>query len=96
MRLVWWAQGASESDSSTEFPKTRFAIIDVAHEDLAHRPMSVVGLVFREEQAGYLAGHLAALVLGLSAGEDVISSVGGQRVPAVERWIAGSPPGAKP
>jgi basic membrane protein A and related proteins len=78
-----------------EFPETRFAIIDVAHDDLAHRPKNVVGLVFREEQAGYLAGHLAALVLTLSPGEEVISSVGGLRVPAVERFIAGYQAGAR-
>jgi len=77
------------------FPETRFAIIDVAHHDLAHRPKNVVGLAFREEQAGYLAGHLAALVLTLSPGEEVISSVGGQRVPAVERFIAGYQAGAR-
>jgi len=80
---------------ATGFPETRFAIIDVAHDDLAHRPKNVVGLVFREEQAGYLAGHLAALVLTLSPGEEVISSVGGQRVPSVERLIAGYQAGAR-
>ena len=80
---------------ATEFPETRFAIIDFVHDDLAHRPKNVVGLVFREEQAGYLAGHLAALVLTLSPGEEVISSVGGQRVPAVERFIAGYQAGAR-
>ena len=80
---------------ATEFPETRFAIIDLAYDDLAHRPTNVVGLVFREEQAGYLAGHLAALVLTLSPGEEVISSVGGQRVPAVQRFIAGYQAGAR-
>ena len=81
---------------ATEFPETRFATIDFAHEDLAHRPTNVLGLVFREEQAGYLAGHLAALVLTLSPGEEVISSVGGQRgVPAVEKFIAGYQAGAR-
>jgi basic membrane protein A len=80
---------------ATGFPETRFAIIDFAHDDLAHRPTNVVGLVFREEQAGYLAGHLAARVLTLSPGEEVISSVGGQRVPAVERFIAGYEAGAR-
>ena len=80
---------------ATGFPETRFAIIDVAHVDLAHRPKNVVGLVFREEQAGYLAGHLAALALTLSPGEEVISSVGGRRVPAVERFIAGYQAGAR-
>ena len=78
-----------------EFPETQFAIIDVAHEDLAQRPANVLGLVFSEEEAGYLAGHLAALVLTLSPGEEVISSVGGQRVPAVERYIAGYQAGAR-
>ena len=79
---------------ATEFPETRFAIFDVAHDDLAHRPKNVLGLVFSEEQAGYLAGHLAALMLTLSPGEEVISSVGGQRVPAVEKFIAGYQAGA--
>jgi basic membrane protein A len=80
---------------ATEFPETRFASIDFAHDDLAHRPTNVVGLVFREEQAGFLAGHLAAVVLTLSPGEAVISSIGGQRVPAVERYIAGYEAGAR-
>jgi basic membrane protein A len=80
---------------ATGFPETRFAIIDFAHDDLAHRPKNVVGLEFREEQAGYLAGHLAALVLTLSPGEEVISSVGGQRLPSVERFIAGYQAGAR-
>jgi basic membrane protein A and related proteins len=80
---------------ATGFPETRFAIFDIAHDDLAHRPKNVLGLMFSEEQAGYLAGHLAALVLALSPGEEVISSVGGQRLPAVERWIAGYQAGAR-
>jgi basic membrane protein A len=80
---------------ATGFPETRFAVLDVAHDELAHRPKNVLGLVFSEEQAGYLAGHLAALVLTLSPGEEVISSVGGQRVPAVERFIAGYQAGAR-
>src|SRR5262245_30261421 len=80
---------------ATGFPETRFAIIDVAHDDVAHRPKNVLGIVFSEEQAGYLAGCLAALVLTLSPGEEVISSIGGQRVPAVERFIAGYQAGAR-
>jgi len=77
------------------FPETRFAVIDAVHSALAHRPENVQGLVFSEEQAGYLAGHLAARALALSPGDDVISSVGGERVPAVERFIAGYQAGAK-
>jgi basic membrane protein A and related proteins len=77
------------------FPETRFAMIDFAHDDLPHRPKNALGLVFQEDQAGYLAGHLAALVLTLSPGEEVISSVGGQPVPAVEKYIAGFQAGAR-
>ena len=80
---------------ATGFPESRFAIIDFAHDDLAHRPENVVGLAFRSEQAGYLAGRLAALVLTLSPGGEVISSVGGERIPGVERWIAGYQAGAR-
>src|SRR5690349_7887186 len=77
------------------FPETRFAMLDGAHDELAHRPSNVLGPAFSAEQAGYLAGHLAALVLTLSPGEEVISSVGGERVPGVERWINGYQAGAR-
>jgi basic membrane protein A and related proteins len=87
---------ASAVDSvATRFPETRFAIIDCGHSDRADRPKNVLDIAFSGEQAGYLAGHLAALVLTLSPGEEVISSVGGQRIPPVERWIAGYQAGAK-
>jgi len=80
---------------ATRFPETKFAIIDAAQKALAHRPKNVQGLVFSEEEAGYLAGHLAALVSARSRGDDVISSIGGQRVPSVERFIAGYQAGAR-
>jgi basic membrane protein A len=76
------------------FPETRFAIIDVAHDTSARHPPNVLGLAFSAEQAGYLAGHLAARVLTLSPGKEVVSAVGGERVPGVERWIAGYEAGA--
>lgn len=80
---------------ATAFPETRFAIIDAAHDELADCPKNVLGLAFSAEQAGYLAGHLAALVLTLSPGEAVISSVGGEQIAGVERWIAGYQAGAR-
>ena len=73
---------------ATGFPGTRFAIIDVAHDQLAHRPKNVLGLAISAEQAGFLAGHLAARVLTLSTGREVVSAVGGERVPWVARWFA--------
>jgi basic membrane protein A len=86
---------AAIDKGATAFPETRFAMLDGAHDDLAHRPNNVLGLAFSAEQAGYLAGHLAALVLTLSPGEEVISSVGGERLPGVERWITGYEAGAR-
>ena len=80
---------------ATGFPETRFAIIDAAHPDRVDRPKNVLDISFGQEQAGYLAGHLAALVLTLSPGEEVISSVGGQPFPSVQRFIAGYQAGAR-
>jgi basic membrane protein A len=88
------AQRAVDS-VATGFPETRFAIIDCSPADRADRPENVLDVSFSAEQAGYLAGHLAALLLALAPGDEVISSVGGQRLPVVERWIAGYEAGAR-
>ena len=87
--------GAAVDAVALRFPDTRFATIDVEHEVLAHQPPNVRGVAFGEEQAGFLAGYLAALALTLSPGENVISSIGGIPVPAVERYIAGYEAGAR-
>jgi basic membrane protein A and related proteins len=80
---------------ASRFSETRFAIIDAPHHELPHGPKNVQSLVFAEEEASYLAGCLAALMVGDAPGDHVISSVGGQPVPAVERLIAGYQAGAK-
>src|SRR5262249_22852798 len=54
------------------FPKTKFAIVDVANGDLAGKPKNVLGLLFREEQVGYLAGYLAGLEAKRLPGRDVV------------------------
>jgi basic membrane protein A len=77
------------------FPKTRFAIVDVANGDLAGKPKNVLGLLFREEQVGYLAGYLAGLEAKRKPGKDVISSVAGEKQPPVDRFIAGYQAGAR-
>jgi basic membrane protein A len=79
---------------AVRFPETRFAIVDAPHEDLEHRPANVQALVFREQEAAYLAGFLAALMLELQPGGDTISAVGGQPVPSVQRLLAGYRAGA--
>jgi basic membrane protein A len=77
------------------FPDTHFAIVDVANEDLAGKPKNVLGLLFREEQVGYLAGYLAGLEAKRLPGKDVVSSVAGEKQPPVDRFIAGYQAGAK-
>jgi len=77
------------------FPKTHFAIVDVANSDLAGKPKNVLGLLFHEEQVGYLAGYLAGLEAKRLPGRDVVSSVAGEKQPPVDRFIAGYQAGAK-
>jgi basic membrane protein A len=77
------------------FPDTKFAIVDVSYKDLKDAPDNVRGLLFREEQVGYLAGYLAGLEAKRLPGPDVVSSVGGQKQPPVDRFIAGFQAGAK-
>jgi basic membrane protein A and related proteins len=92
---VGYAQGPAVDNVAPRFPKTKFEIIDVDQASLKHRPKNVLGLLFREEQIGYLTGYLAALVSRDEAGPDVISSVGGVKEPPVDRFIAGYQAGAR-
>ncbi len=82
-----------------KFPNVKFAIVDVDQTSLPHKPSNVRGLLFREQQVGYLAGYLAALVAKQGIGPArpglVISTVGGQKQPPVDRFIAGYQAGAK-
>ena len=59
------------------------------------KPANVRGLLFKENEAGYLVGYLAALVVKEKGGDQVISSVGGQKIPPVDAYIAGYQAGAK-
>jgi len=76
-----------------QFPKTNFAIVDVSNADEGHLK-NVEGLLFKEQQVGYLAGYAAALA-AKARGANVVSSVGGQKQPPVDRFIAGYQAGAK-
>ena len=82
-----------------EYPETNFAIVDVPIEAVPGTPKNVRGLIFKEQEGGYLAGYLAGLVqtseLERLQPELVVSSVGGQKIPPVDRYIAGYQAGAK-
>jgi basic membrane protein A and related proteins len=97
-----FAIGGEEVDDEVQvarrFPHTRFAIIDVSTHALRvrHPPANLVGLVFTEQQVGYLAGYLAALMEDRRPRPHVVSTVGGfSFVPPVLRYIAGFQAGAR-
>jgi basic membrane protein A and related proteins len=79
---------------ASKFPNTKFAIIDVDATTLKHKPKNVEGLLFKEQEAGYLAGYMAGLYMKDNGGT-AIGSVGGQKIPPVDHYIAGYQAGAK-
>jgi basic membrane protein A len=79
---------------ATKVPNTNFAIVDFPAEGLKDKPKNVEGLLFKEQEAGYLAGYLAAL-WAKDNNAKVISTVGGQKIPPVDHYIAGYQAGAK-
>ena len=90
---VGFAQGDAIATTAKKYPDTSFAIVDVDQASLKGKPANVVGLLFREEQVGYLTGYLAALE-AKRAGANRISAVGGFKEPPVDRYIAGYRAGA--
>jgi basic membrane protein A and related proteins len=91
---VGFAQGDAIATAARQFPKTKFVIIDVDQKSLKGKPANVDGMLFREEQVGYLAGYLAGLEAKRAKG-NTIGSVGGFKEPPVDRFIAGYQAGAK-
>jgi basic membrane protein A and related proteins len=83
--------GAATAAVAKRFSKTNFAIIDFPWVALTGKPKNARGLIFREGEAGYLAGVAAATV----AKGAPVSFVGGQSVPAVVAFRAGYIAGAK-
>ncbi len=75
-------------------PNSQFAIIDFPQVAMPSKPKNVAGLVFKEAESGYLVGYMAGLYVKDEGGEQVISAVGGQAVPAVNAFIAGYQAGA--
>jgi basic membrane protein A len=92
---VGFDQATAVAKVATQFPNTHFAIIDVDQKSLAGKPKNVEGLIFKEQEVGYLAGYLSGLLEKHKAGKATIGSVGGQKQPPVDRYIAGYRAGAK-
>jgi basic membrane protein A len=93
---VGFLMGEATHQAAEAFPDTSFAIIDNAYggegceeTDTCELP-NLQGLLFKEQETGYLAGYLAGLVTE----SNTISSVGGIKIPPVDRFIAGYQAGA--
>jgi len=91
---VGFLMGDATNTVATKFPDGKFAIVDFPAAALKDKPKNVEGLLFKEQEAGYLAGYLAAL-WAKDNNAKVVSTVGGQKIPPVDHYIAGFQAGAK-
>lgn len=85
-------QGASV-ESARENPAVYFIGVDQDASGVEDAPANYTGLQFREDQAGFLVGVLAALIAH-EQDSDVIAAIYGLPVPAVKRFRNGYEQGA--
>lgn len=89
-----WADDVAAA--ARRHPGTDFAIVDgAASPDGGTTLPNMRGILFREDQAGRLAGYLAALTAREAGRPVVLGAVGGMRIPPVQRYIAGFRAGAR-
>jgi len=81
------------------FPNTKFAIIDYDASTIKNpktkKPFkNIEGLEFLSQQSGYLVGYLSGLI-SKAKHYTTVSTVGGQKIPSVDSYIAGFQAGGK-
>ena len=91
---VGFLMGDATNTVASKLPDAKFAIVDFSAAALADKPKNVEGLLFKEQEAGYLAGYLAGL-WAKDNNAKAVSTVGGQKIPPVDHYIAGFQAGAK-
>jgi basic membrane protein A len=91
---VGFLMGDATNTVASKLPNSNFAIVDFSATALKDKPKNVEGLLFKEQEAGYLAGYLAGL-WAKDNNAKVVSTVGGQKIPPVDHYIAGFQAGAK-
>ncbi len=84
----------SVGTAAAQFPETNFAIIDISQGEIPGTPSNVVGLVYKQEEAGFLVGYAAGM-WAKQNGAKAVSAVGGEELPPVVKYIAGYEAGAK-
>jgi basic membrane protein A and related proteins len=90
---VGFLMGEATATVAGKFPNNNFAIVDFPASGLKGKPQNVEGLLFKEQEAGYLAGYLAGL-WAKDNNATTVSTVGGQKIPPVDHYIAGFQKGA--
>jgi basic membrane protein A and related proteins len=91
---IGFRMGDATNTVAGKFPKASFVIVDFSATALKDKPQNVQGLLFKEQEAGYLVGYLAGL-WAKDNNAKAISSVGGEKIPPVDHYIAGYQAGAK-
>jgi len=83
------------------FPTRKFAGIDIPVEAVPENSGANIpnlrGLVFKEQESGYLVGYIAGLQIKRHPykGKQRVAAVGANKVPAIVRFLAGYRAGAK-
>jgi basic membrane lipoprotein Med (substrate-binding protein (PBP1-ABC) superfamily) len=85
---VGFMLGEATKKIALKYPRIRFAIVDYAYTPPVP---NIVGLVFAEDQAGFLAGSLA----GLMTKSKTVGMVAGMAIPPVMRFRKGYEAGVK-
>ena len=91
---VGFRMGDATNTMATQVPDASFAIVDFPATVLEDKPKNVEGLLFAEQEAGYLAGYVAGL-WAKDNNATTVSTVGGEKIPPVDHYIAGYQAGAK-
>lgn len=78
-----------------DYPDTTFAILNIAVD-----APNVVSVIFKEQEASFLAGALAAMVTTMEGNDRVnpdavIGAIGGTQSPGIDKFIVGYEEGAK-
>jgi basic membrane protein A and related proteins len=79
------------------FKSTQFVGVDIPAAAVSPTQQNYHGLVFKEQEAGYLVGYIAGLEIQRHPhkGKQVVSAVGANPVPAIVHYLAGFRAGAK-
>lgn len=85
---VGYAMTEQFEEAAKQYPDRKFALID---GEFVEVPENVLNIKFKEQEAGYLAGVLAAK----TSNTDVIGFIGGMKAPVVDRYKYGFIAGVK-